>query len=410
MGVQALNQVLLGASYGAYVVLLQSEYGWSKTIFSGAYSMQQVESGIFGPLQGFLIDKFGPRTVMRVGVVLFSAGFMLFSRIESVATFYAVFLLMSIGSSLSGFFPITVTVVNWFVRRRASALGMVSAGMGIGGILAPITAVMLSEFGWRATAFGSGIVILAVGLPLTQLMRRRPEDHGLLPDGADHVEQTAATPTISATPNLNGEREFSARQALATRAFWFISLGHASALLVVSAVQVHLLVFLKESLGFSVREGATVFALLTASSMVGQLGGGFLGDRISKRVIVTLCMSGHMIALLTLAYASELWQVVVFAVVHGLSWGTRGPLMAAIRADYFGRSSFGAISGYASMVIMAGTVSGPLVAGIMADQLGNYRAGFTVLALLAGLGSVFWLVLRPPHTPASGSSLDGATG
>ena len=402
IGIQALQGALLSSSYGAYVVLLRADFGWSKTIFSGAFSLQQVESGILGPLQGWLLDRFGPRTVMRVGIVLFGVGFMLFSRLDSVLTFYLSFLLIAVGSSLGGFLPISITLVHWFERRRATALGLMSTGMGIGGLLAPLVAWSLSTHGWRATAFASGVLAIAAGLPLTQLMRHKPEQYGYLPDGRVPNAEGERVDPAPGTPNVGRERseaDFTLGEALRTRAFWFISLGHASALLVVSAVMVHLVADLTERLEFSVPQGAAVVALLTAMSMIGQVSGGVLGDRFSKRGIATVCMLGHMVALLMLAYATAVWMVLAFAVLHGLAWGVRGPLMQAIRADYFGRTSFGTIMGFSSMIVTLGMVSGPLVAGVMADRLGSYQAGFTVLATLAGLGSIFWLLAVRPQAP-----------
>jgi MFS family permease len=396
MTMQAMVNLLLGSAFGSYVAVLQQDYGWSKTTFSGAYAMQQIESGLLGPIQGTLIDRFGPRATMRVGVVLFGLGFILFSRMDSIATFYLAFVTIALGSSLSGYFPITVTVVNWFARRRATALGLVSAGMAVGGLLAPVVAWSLSTHGWRTTAFASGLLIMLVGLPITGLMRHTPEAYGERPDGGAPRTTSDAPAAEAAAP---AGPSFTARQALRTSAFWYIALGHASALLVVAAVNVHLVSFLKEGKGYSVTAGATVFALLTAASLTGQVGGGFLGDRFNKRKVVILCMLGHAVALLLLAYSVGVWMVVLFALLHGLAWGTRGPLMAAIRADYFGRASFGAISGYASLVITAGTISGPLLAAVLADRLGDYRVGFTVLACLAGLGSIFWILAKPPRPP-----------
>jgi MFS family permease len=108
-------------------------------------------------------------------------------------------------------------------------------------------------------------------------------------------------------------------------------------------------------------------------------------------------MGMHMTGLLLVAYATMLPMVVAFAVLHGLAWGVRGPLMQAMRADYFGTASFGVIMGLSSLIVMFGNTAGPLVAGILADRTGSYEAGFTVLAVLAGLGSIFFLLaVRPP--------------
>jgi len=103
--------------------------------------------------------------------------------------------------------------------------------------------------------------------------------------------------------------------------------------------------------------------------------------------------------LLLLAHATAFWMLVVFAVLHGASWGVRGPLMSAIRADYFGAASFGTISGLSSMVLMVGMMGGPLVAGIIADRTGSYVPGFQILAGLAALGSVFFVLATPPGPP-----------
>ena len=407
MAMQALINLLLGSAFGSYVAVLRQDYGWSKTIFSGAYAMQQIESGLLGPLQGTLIDRFGPRATMRVGVALFGLGFIAFSRMDSIVTFYLAFVMIALGTSLSGHFPITVTIVNWFARRRATALGLVSSGMAIGGLLAPLVAWSLSAHGWRTTAFASGVIIMLVGFPITGVMRHTPEAYGELPDGGEAARKADEPRPAKGPPQADGA-DFTAGQALRTRAFWCVALGHASALLVVAAVNVHLVSFLKEGKGYSVTAGATVFALLTAASLVGQVGGGFLGDRFNKRKVVILCMVGHAVALLLLAYAVAVWMVVLFALLHGLAWGTRGPLMAAIRADYFGRAAFGAISGYASLVLTAGTISGPMLAGILADRLGDYRVGFTVLAILAGLGSIFWILATPPRPPPRMQTLEGS--
>jgi MFS family permease len=192
---------------------------------------------------------------------------------------------------------------------------------------------------------------------------------------------------------------FTPGEAIRTRAFWCISLGHGAALLVVSAVMVHLIVHVTERLGYSLRQGASVLALLTVVQLVAQLSGGWAGDRFSKRAIVVGCMVAHATGLLLLAHATAFWMLVAFAVVHGAAWGIRGPLMSAIRADYFGAASFGMISGISSMVLMVGMMGGPLVAGILADRTGSYVPGFHILAALAALGSVFFVLATPPQAP-----------
>jgi MFS family permease len=382
------------------VVLLREEFGWSKTMLSAAFSMARAESGIFGPLQGWLTDRFGPRAVIQVGMVIFAAGFMLLSQIGSPVTFFLAFFVIAVGSSLGGYLPIGVALVNWFRRRRALALSISATGMPMGGLLTPLIVVALTHLGWRWTAFLSGVLILLVGLPLGRLVRHRPDPYLEAPDG----DPPGEAPAAHAAPTRR-RSDFTAGEAIRTPAFWLISLGHGSALLVVSAVMVHLLVHVTERLGYSLRQGAAVVALMAVMQMVGQVGGGWFGDRFSKRAIVVGCMAGHAVAILLLAWAGSFWMVLAFAVLHGLAWGVRGPLMSAIRADYFGSGSFGMITGVSSMIVMFGMMGGPLVAGILADRTGSYQMGFQVLSTLAAVGSVFFVFATPPAPPDSAHSL-----
>src|SRR4249919_3817540 len=240
-GLQFLQSALLMQSFGAYVAVLRDERGWSKTALSGAAALQQMESAILGPLLGWIIDRFGPQGPIRIGVVIFGIGFMLLSRIDSLLGFYGAFVVMAIGSSLCGFFPINVALIHWFERYRARALSSLSLGLAAGGMLVPVVAWSLSTFGWRATAFASGVAYIAIGLPLAMAMRRRPEDHGETVDGGPSPRDVPGS-----TASAEDRRDFTAREAVRTPAFWLISLGHAFALLVVHAVNVHAITHMKE--------------------------------------------------------------------------------------------------------------------------------------------------------------------
>jgi sugar phosphate permease len=383
-------------SYGAYVVKLREEFGWSKTLLSAAFAMARAESGIFGPLQGWMTDRFGPRVLIRTGMSILALGFLLFATVNSPVTFFLTFFMMAVGSSLGGYLPIGVALVSWFRRRRALALSISSSGMAVGGILVQFVALALTHWGWRLTAFISGLLVLLIGLPLAQVVRHRPEPYGYLPDGGESSSRPATDARRAVAPVVN----FTPREAIRTRAFWCISLGHGAALLVVSAVMVHMIVHATERLGYSLRQGASVLAMLTVVQLVAQLSGGWAGDRFSKRLICVGCMVGHAVGLLLLAHATAFWMLVLFAVIHGASWGIRGPLMSAIRADYFGAASFGTISGISSMIVMFGMMGGPLVAGILADRTGSYVVGFHILAGMAALGSVFFVLATPPRAPA----------
>ena len=394
---QFVQSTLLLQSFGAYFAVLLDDRGWSKTELSGAAALRQFETAILGPLLGWLIDRFGPQWVVRAGVVIFGAGFLLLSYVNSLLAFYGAFIVIALGASLCGFFPLNVALIHWFERYRARAISMTEFGFGLGGIALPVVAWALATWGWRATAFASGIIILAVCLPLSFVIRRRPEDIGEVMDGIRSRSQVPISDFEEESKETT--RDFTAREALRTPAFWLLSLGHGFAMFAVTSVSTHAITHMKEGLGYTI-EAASFAILLQTLAQLGGVGlGVWIGDRFDKRILCALCMLGHMSGLLFLTYATGPAMIVAYAILHGTAWGLRGPFMSVIRADYFGRSAIGMILGLSSMIVVIGQIGGPMTAGILADMTGDYRVGFTTLALLAGLGSAFFLLAKRPARP-----------
>lgn len=395
--IQLLQGLLLHHAFGAYFAVLIEERGWSKTSLSGAAAMQPLEAAMLGPVMGWMVDRFGSQGIIRAGIVTFGIGFMLLSQIDTLLGFYAAYFVIALGSSLCGNFAISVTIIQWFEKRRARALSAVQFGSALGGMLVFIIAWSLQHYGWRATAFTSGAIAILLGWPLARIIRSRPEELGEtidgLPPGAANTTPATTTDKIALAP----QREFTTREALRTSAFWLISLGHGFALLVVMAVLVHAITHIKEGLGYSIAEASFVITLVTTGQLGGVLLGWFIGDRFDKRLVCAACMLMHAGGMLLLTYATGPVMLASFAILHGVAWGLRGPFMQAIRADYFGRKSIGMIIGLSSLIIVIGQIGGPMIAGAMADLTGNYRAGFTLLAVLAGLGSLFFLMAKRPE-------------
>jgi MFS family permease len=286
-----------------------------------------------------------------------------------------------------------VLVIHWFEKKRARALSSVQLGMAVGGVLVPLVAWSMHAFGWRWTAFLSGLLVYLVGLPLTRFIVSRPADIGETPDGLPPAQAVAQ----SAGGGQPAAREFTAMEAIRTRAFWLISLGHGFALFAVTAVNVHSISHIKQHMGYSLAQASFFITMVIASQVSGVMVGWVIGDRFEKRYIAAICMFAHMVGLLLLAYALNTAMLVAAAVLHGGAWGLRGPFMQAIRADYFGRREIGMIIGLSAMIIVIGQVGGPMVAGGTADLTGNYQLGLTILACLAGVGSVFFFLARRPR-------------
>ena len=390
---QFLQSLLLNQAFGAYLAALVSERGWSKTAISGAAALKSTEAAILGPILGWMIDRFGAQGMIRAGIVTFGIGFVLFSQIDSLAGFYGAFIVIALGASMCSNQPVSVAIIQWFERNRARALSAVQFGSALGGMFVVAVAWSIQTYGWRATALGSGIVSIVIGWPLARVIRSRPEDHGETVDGI------APAPAESAASGAPPRRAFTAREALRTRAFWFISIGHSFSLFVVSAINVHAITHIKETLDYSIAQASLVLTVVTVGQFFGVMAGWTIGEKFEKRLVAAICMLMHAAGLLMITYATGPIVLTIAALLHGSAWGLRGPFMSAMRADYFGRRSIGMILGLSAMILVIGQIGGPLIAGGFADATGSYRIGFTLLALLAGVGSLFFYWAKPPESP-----------
>jgi MFS family permease len=406
--IQLLQGALFFQSFGVYVVAWTEDLGWSLTAVSSGYALITLLSGLLGLVHGRLLERAGARRVVLGGMLLLSGGMDLLSTVTTLPGFYAAMAVTGVGLSTSGFLSIVTAIVPWFERRRSTALSLMSIGISLGGLFVPLVATTVLGIGWRPSLQLAALVFLLSAVPLAILMRRPPAAYGQRPDGAPTRGGSAATamhppatpPTaIGATdhPTEPEGRDHTLGEAVRTRAFWLLGIGHGVALLVVATVTVHLIPHLADGVGFSLQRAAAMVALVTVMSAAGQLVGGPLGDRFDKRRIAVWAMLGHALALLVLAWGPGESAVVVFAVVHGLAWGIRGPLMTSLRADYFGTRHFGSIMGASVMLITVGQLVGPILAGTMTDLLGDYRLAFTAVAGIAGLASAsFWWATPPP--------------
>jgi len=398
---QFFQSMLLNQAFGAYVAALVQDTGWSKTALSGAAALKSTESALLGPVLGWLVDRFGSQLVVRAGVILFGIGFMLLSQTDTLMTFYAAFVVLALGASMCSNMVVSVAIIQWFQRRRARALSSSQFGAAVGGLFVVAVAWVIQTYGWRVAAFGSGVLLIVCGWPLANMVRSRPEDVGQRIDGLPPDTETASAglPAVEAAtaPHAGpAQVEYTAREALRTGSFWLLSLGHACSLFVVSAINVHAIVHIKEGLGYSLALASLYITIATAGQFVGVVCGWAIPERIEKRKVTALTMIFHASGMLMLTYATGPVILVLSALVHGIGWGLRGPFISAMRADYFGRNSIGMILGLSSMIMVIGQIGGPLIAGAFADWLGNYRAGFTLIAALAAVGSLFfWMAKRP---------------
>lgn len=395
--VQALISGLVRYGFGVYFVYLQKEFKAGKAVLSIPFSVAQAEAGgMLGPLQGWLLSKFGPRAVMRSGLIILGFGLIILSLAQSIAAIFVIVLAIGVGLGLVGYLTVTTTVANWFERKRNMAMAIAASGLGIGGLLLPIFAAVMASMGWRNTAVLSGIIVMIIGLPIAQLMRRRPEDYNLLPDGVDPYENTSSGEILTKPVKDSSLAGYTTREALRNRSFWFLAFGHAAAVLGASALMLHLIPFLIEKFDLNAEYASAIVAIVPLVTIVAQLIGGLLGDLFNKRLIAAACMFGHSVALVTLAATTSIGLAIVAIVIHGIAQGIRNPIMPSIRADYYGRRDFPTIMGISSSIVMLGTLSGPTLLGFVFDAYGSYSPGFSILAIFSLLGCLAFLFAVKP--------------
>lgn len=396
-----LSGAAFGFTFGQYLLRIEQQFGWSKFAISSAFSASQLAAGVLSPAHGWLLDRFSPRFLTQIGIGIFGVSFMLLPAANSFWLFFAIILLMSLGFNLAGWLTLTTVITRWFRTKRALALGLSSTGIGLAGVLSPIVAWSLVTHGWRPTAFGTGLAVLVIGLPLAHLLRGYPESYGLLPDGRQNPVDGGG---FQLGDIQKDEEDFTVGEALRDRSFWYVSLGHGIALIAVFTIIVHLVPHLVEGLGWSETSAQAMLTLVTITSIFGQVGGGYIGDRYNKTRMAGFCMLGHAAAMFIMVVANTGLLLGVAALIHGLSWGTRGPLMMAIRADFYGRRHFGKIAGYSNVMVMLGPLIGPTFAGAMSDIFGNYRGAFLIVGAIVGAGSLFFFAARKPELPERSTS------
>lgn len=408
VGIQFLLAALMLQAFGTYAVAWREEFGWSTTAIALAYSLRRTERGLLAPLQGWLLRRYGARPVMAAGMAIFGIGLILLGRIGSLAGFFGVFAITSLGASMTGILSSTTVLVQWFERRRSTALALMNTGKSLGGLAVPVVAWAIASLGWRTSVTVAGVVALTAGIALTFLMRDKPERYGLGPDGSapryasnppDEAERSADSepaPDREDPSADDAEPAFSTRDALATRAFWLVSAGHALAVAVVASVVVHAVVYLEGTVGFPFQTAANFFAVMTGSAIGGQVLGAYFGDRFDRRKVAAIATLGHAAGVLALALATSTKAVLAFALLHGGAWGVRAPQMAALRADWFGRASFATIMGFSTVIVTLGAVGGPVLVGLAGDA-GAFRFGFLGASGVALIAGLCFLIARPPE-------------
>lgn len=381
------------------VLPLVREFNATRTAVSVAFSLRRLEGGLTGPIEGYLIHWIGPRRYMVGGWVIFGLGLIATGICQNMYQFYLAFLLVTLGQSVAGFLPIVTVLINWFDRWRGRAIAIYQLGGSLGALLIPALAWLILNVGWRQTMIAVGIAVIIIGVPLALVMRPNPEDYGYLPDGAQPDTReidTTEQEDEAGNNNSSSESEQTVSQALRSRSFWFLGFSHSAGITAWGALQVHQIPALVE-IGIDELAAAGILSYTLVIAALGRLIGGFLGDIAGPKKVTALAFISQGISVVILAFATSLTEVMIFATVFGIAFGTRGTLMTVIRAEVFGRRNFSRLAGWMDPVSSVSVLISPVFAGLIYDSIGSYQIAFLILAAVNASGAFLLLGVRLPR-------------
>ena len=360
---------------------LIDEFGWDRGLVAGAFSFGFLVSAVLSPISGRLMDRHGPCAVIGTGVCLLSAGLLLAPAIRQPWQLYATLgVLVAGGAGLMTYTAHSLFLPNWFVRRRGLAISIAFSGAGAGAIvLLPWLQTIIGRDGWRASCSAMGLLVLLVTGPLTLLVRRRPEDIGLRPDGAARAIGVDVTHRMSNVVDPAWAAiEWTVARAIRTARFWWIVLSYFCALFAWYAVQVHQTKYLVE-IGFAPLVAAWSLGIVSVIGIPGQIGFGALSDRIGREFVWTAGCCGFAICyatLVVLEHTPSNALLYVMVVSQGFLGYALTSVMGPIVAEIFEGPHYGAIFGTVTVALTGGGAAGPWAAGIIHDATGSYRLAF----------------------------------
>jgi len=380
-------------SFSVFLVPLIEEFHWSRGLTAGAQSTSTILQGLLAPLAGILVDRFGPRGVILIGAVLLSSASLLVATVHSAGELYLYTgVLGAAGLVALGPVPMGVLISRWFSERRGRAVGIAFSGMGFGVfVMGPLAQWLIAAAGWRTASVVLGLGAFGVLAPIVWIGARDPERER---------RAAIASRRDQSTHGIEFQAEWTLRRAASTRTFWALWLANLCTPLAVFSVTTHQVAFAIDR-GFAPMLAASVFGVMGLMSVLGRAGFGLAADRFGGPLAATVsygCTAGGSLSLLALESDRHAAWLVSYALLFGLGFGARGPIIAAMASDFFGGRRLGVIYGALTIGNGLGGAIGPWFGGVVHDVMGSYRLVFLASMTFCVLGSAcFWLARR--HAP-----------
>ncbi len=373
------------SSFGVFNVALLDAFGWSRGATAGIFSVVLIVDAVLSPVVGYLLDRYGTKKISVAGCFALILGLILSSQVSELWQLYVCFgVILAVGFTFVGMVPHVFLVSEWFSTKRASAIGFVYAGTGLGiMLLAPLSEWLISNYGW-ARAFEIYALVVLVGLlPVVWIFYQ----HGPYGQHVRHRPEKKA-----------GENQWTAKLALQSLQFWLLFIARIAAAAGTTVIVTHQVAHVVD-VGFSKLLSASIFGLAGITSSFGRVIFGFIADRLSKQAAYTLNIVMTIVgvgALMILHDPSQAWLLYVYVIFFGIGFGSRAVIFSALTADLFSGKGFGSILGYSTVAVGVGGALGSWLGGAFYDWTGSYLVSFALSALVLCISDVcIWLAAVP---------------
>ena len=383
-----ITGVIVGAhsTFGIFLGPLLSEFGWTRAVTSGAYSLSFILEGVIGLFVGRFTDKLGPRVVMIACGIFLGLGYLLTSQVNTLWQLYFFLgVLMGIGQS-GAIIPLVSTVARWFVKKRGTMTGIVLSGFSIGTmIIPPLTGRIIAAYDWRIAYIAVGLTVLVFVIVAAQFLRRDPSKKGLSPYGANGI--------VKETMDLQTQG-FSLKQAIHTKQLWLVCVMYFLNLFTQIGILVHIVLHIS-GLGFSSLAAISTMAVIGGAGFAGSILIGNIADRIGNKRSLIITFISMSIVVFGLMAAREIWIIYLLIAVWSFVITGQTVLYSPTIAELFGLRAHGAVFSVVALIGTFGGAAGPVVLGHIFDVTSSYQLAFLLCALVSITGFILALLMRP---------------
>jgi MFS family permease len=373
------------SSFGVFNVALLDTFGWSRGATAGIFSVVLAIDALLSPLVGHLLDRYGTKKICLAGCLVLVAGLLLSSRVSALWQLYISFgVIVALGFTFTGMVPHVFLVSEWFSANRASAIGFVYAGTGLGILLlAPLSEWLIMNYGWTRTLDIYAFVVL-IGLVPMVWLTYQPGPHG------QHLRRRSE--------KADGHNQWTAKLALQSLQFWLLFIARIAAASGTTVIVTHQVAHVVD-VGFSKLLSASIFGFAGITSSFGRVIFGFIADRLSKQAAYTLNIAMTVVgvgALMWLHDPSQTWLLYVYVIFFGIGFGSRAVIFSALTADIFSGKGFGSILGYSTVAVGVGGALGSYLGGAFHDWTGSYLVSFALSTLVLAVSDIcIWVASIP---------------